>query len=155
MSPSSHSCTRLILVLACLAPLAGCSTFERDWKALAGQPAATAEGGLEGRWAGTWTSDANGHSGGLRCIITRDEHDTLRARYHATYGCCFTFEYDMPMTARREGEALRFAAEADLGWLAGGRYEYDGTVVGDEFTSTYTSKSDHGMFRMTRVGKQP
>jgi len=138
-----------LLVVACVATMTGCSTFERDWKALADRP--VSESAMEGRWSGTWVSDVSGHGGGLRCIITRTENDTLHARYRATYGAGLTFEYDMPMTVEREGETFRFAAEADLGWLAGGRYTYDGTVVGDEFTSTYRSKSDHGTFRMMRV----
>ncbi len=75
----------------------------------------------------------------------------LQARYHATYGPFFTFEYTVPMTVSRAGEAFRFSAGADLGWLAGGWYDYEGRVVGDEFTSTYRCKRDHGTFRMSRV----
>jgi hypothetical protein len=75
----------------------------------------------------------------------------LQARYHATYGCCFTFEYTVPMVVAQEGEIHRFAAEADLGWLAGGRYEYAGEIAGDTFTSTYRCARDHGTFQMTSV----
>ena len=46
---------------------------------------------------------------------------------------------------------LSFTADADLGWLAGGKYEYDGSVEGDDFQSTYNSKGDHGTFEMQRV----
>jgi len=139
--------------------LGGCSTFERDWEAAASAGAA-AEGSLEGRWQGTWLSEVNEHTGDLRAIVTRREKDTgsqaeprpeYDARYHATYGCCFSFEYTVPMTASREGETLRFEGSADLGWLAGGVYHYTGEVRGDEFHSTYKSEDDHGTFRMRRV----
>jgi hypothetical protein len=143
--------TRTIIVFLVATGLfmAGCSTFERDWNAMSTDPAG--EVGMEGRWEGTWQSDENGHNGGLRCIITADEDDTLTARYHATYGSIFTFEYEMPMVVRREGDVYHFAAEADLGWLAGGVYEYAGTVHGDAFESTYDCKRDHGTFRMERA----
>ncbi len=133
--------------------VAGCSTFERDWDALGQTPAVetSVETGLAGHWDGTWLSDANGHGGGLRCIIAPDESGTLIARYHATYSGFLTFEYDMPMSVQKNGDTFRFSAEADLGWLAGGLYEYAGTVVGDEFKSTYKSKGDNGTFRMQRV----
>ncbi len=148
--------TRFVfLILSCCSCslFAGCSTFERDWDALGQTPAVetSVETGLAGHWDGTWLSDANGHGGGLRCIIAPDESGTLIARYHATYGGFLTFEYDMPMSVQKDGDTYRFAAEADLGWLAGGLYEYAGTVVGDEFNSTYKSKGDHGTFRMNRV----
>ena len=57
----------------------------------------------------------------------------------------------MPMEVVADGDVYRFSAEADLGWLAGGRYEYDGSVDGDNFRSTYKSKSDYGTFKMARV----
>ena len=143
--------TRLAVLLtaACLPALVGCSTFERDWRALETQP--SPESGMEGRWQGTWLSDANGHSGGLRCILSTDDEGTLQARYRATYLGFMSFEYSVPMTARLEDEIHHFTGEADLGWLAGGRYVYVGTVEGDAFTSTYESEKDHGTFEMTRV----
>jgi hypothetical protein len=139
------------------AVLTGCSTFARDWQAMgaiaddADAHTVTAALALEGRWKGTWHSDVNDHSGKLRCIVTTDEEGELQARYHATYGCCFTFEYAMPMAVRQEGEVYHFSAEADLGWLAGGLYEYEGQVVGDEYTSTYSCERDNGTFQMKRV----
>lgn len=133
--------------------LVGCSTFERDWNAVAelASTHATADAGITGRWRGIWRSDANGHHGGLRCIITTTDDGGLHARYHATYARVLTFEYDMPMTVEHDGATSRFAADADLGWLAGGRYEYVGTVVGDAFHATYESAKDHGIFKLRRA----
>ena len=149
MKNHSRNLVRPALALAILCLLSGCSTFERDWEAMTQTAAPTS--GMEGRWKGVWVSEANSHNGGLRCIITREEDDSLLACYHATYGGFFTFEYDMLMEVRADGETYRFSAEADLGWLAGRRYVYDGTVVGDEFHSTYKSSGDHGRFQMQRV----
>ncbi len=139
----------LALALALARGSVGCSSFEAAWEE-AGKASTTA-GGLEGRWQGTWTSDANHHSGALRCILAPEPDGKYLARYHATYGGAFTFTYDVRMTAEREAEAWSFRGSADLGWLAGGIYEYVGQVKGDDFVSTYASKSDHGTFRMARA----
>ncbi len=155
-------CSALTVLLVAAISLQGCSTFNRDWNHMESTAAAERGSqpmltGLSGRWKGTWRSNSNGHHGELRCIITEDESGSLRARYRARYGWFFTFEYDMPMTAERiagtekRSEAYRFSASADLGWLAGGVYAYEGTVTGDVFHSTYTSSGDHGTFEMRRV----
>jgi hypothetical protein len=142
----------LLLFAGGAALLAACSTFERDWDAHV--PAQETASGAEGRWSGIWASTASGHSGGLRCILHEDEAGTLHARYRATYARVLTFEYTVPMTLLREGDTYRFSGAADLGWLAGGRYEYEGTVVGDRFESTYRCESDRGVFRMRRVPRE-
>ncbi len=156
-----------ILILAFLSwPfLTGCSTFNRDWKAITLEPAPppapppasppAPAPGMEGRWKGIWHSDTSGHDGELRCIIARLDDQSLHARYRAKYGGFLTFEYDMDMSVRQEGDTYQFAAQADLGWLAGGLYEYTGTVRGDTFEAIYTSKGDNGTFRMQRVKSDP
>ena len=139
----------LAVTILSVAILGGCSTFDRDWEAMVQSDAG--ETGLEGLWDGTWLSDASRHTGGLRCILSKDEEGTLQTRYHATWGCCFTFEYTVPVAATHDGDTSRFHGEADLGWFAGGLYKYDGHVTGDRFSSTYSCKRDHGTFQMTRV----
>jgi hypothetical protein len=135
---------------------AGCSSFDRDWEAARprlGQ--SLLSGGLAGCWEGTWHSDANGHEGGLRCIITRKEDSGFDARYDASYDWCifgFTFEYTVPVTAERDGSSLKFHGSAELGcWIAGGLYEYEGRVEGDDYSATYKSNEDHGVFKMKRA----
>ena len=140
---------KLLPVLAVTIWISGCSTFESDWERGLAEPK-DAAASLRGAWEGTWRSDANGHHGGLRAIVTEAAEGSI-ARYHATYGCCFTFEYSVPLRVEvRHGTAI-FRGEADLGWLAGGLYRYEGTVEGDRFSSTYRSEADHGVFTMRRV----
>jgi hypothetical protein len=131
--------------------LGGCSTsFHRDWESVP-----KAAGGLEGAWDGTWLSDDSGHTGSLRCIITRREDRGFDARYYATYGWFlfwFDFEYTIPTTAVAEGAAwlLRGSAVLDS-WIAGGLYEYEARVEQDEYVASYRSSFDRGIFRMKRV----
>jgi hypothetical protein len=131
--------------------LCGCSSFERDWEALANAPPAAGE--LEGRWEGGWRSEATSHEGGLRCIVTRVEGDRYDMRYRATYRlvfCLLSFEYTVRMESSEEGGRILFRGEEDLGWLAGGRYTYEGEAGGGELRSRYRSSGDHGEFSMKR-----
>ena len=138
-----------LVALTGLCLLAGCASYETRWKAAAAQPPPTDS--IEGRWQGKWQSDASGHTGGLRCILTRTGPDTYHADYHATYASIFTFGYDMPLNAgRHEGPIVYFTGAADLGWLAGGEYRYDGYATPAEYFCRYRSGNDHGTFRLTR-----
>ncbi len=135
--------------LACIAfALAGCSTFDRDWKAAADTPAAP--GSIEGRWLGTWKSDRNGHSGELRCLMTRAGTNTYSARFHATYQNILTYTYTAPLVAREENGKFKFSGQSDLGFLAGGLYHYEGIATPTNYLSTYRCPSDWGTFQMQR-----
>ena len=151
---SSRRFVLLLVLFTAPLPLTGCSRFESDWRspavARAASQAQQAGDQLGGRWKGSWKSRANGHSGGLRCIMTRLDDDTYRAQFHATFGLVFQFDYTVNMDVRRENEVTYFGGKADLGRMAGGMYTYDGHADGTVFHSTYRSGNDHGYFRMRR-----
>jgi hypothetical protein len=141
---------KYLAVIVCLtALLAGCSSFERDWKAAAETPAPA--DAITGRWTGTWQSDANKHHGQLRAIITPIDADTYRARYHATWGAWLGGEYttDLQVTGRN-GQRVEFKASKDLGWLYGGEYHMTGYATPGEFLSDYKSEGDHGTYTLKR-----
>jgi hypothetical protein len=129
---------------------AGCSSFNRDWKAAASMP--VQPGDLQGRWQGRWISEVNGHNGDLRCIATKtgNENGTYRARFRATYAGTIKFGYTVPLQAEQKDGAYVFTGDADLGWLKGGVYHYEGHADGMNFFSTYRCKYDHGTFQMGR-----
>jgi hypothetical protein len=137
------------LGLLLLLPLfgSGCSSFEREWKTAAVAPAAN---GLTGRWQGTWLSHSNGHTGKLRCLITPQSNDVYQARFHATYGKALSYSYTAPLHAQNADGVFQFRGDANLGWLAGGRYHYEGQASRTNFFCTYRCKRDHGVFEMTR-----
>ena len=140
---------RILIAAGLIAALAGCcSTFDDDWKAA--EHFAT---GIEGRWEGTWSSDANGHHGGLRCLVTRRPDQGFDARYAATYSdWCGTlnFEYTVPMTVEPGPDGWKLHGSADLGWIAGGVYEYDGLATLARFFCNYQADGDHGVFQLER-----
>jgi hypothetical protein len=134
-------------MFAALALASGCSSFEREWRRLETEPLRSGAHPIEGRWEGTWRSDASGHSGGLRAIVLRTEDPgEFEVRYHATWGCCFWYTYTLHMRARREADRWRFTGEAELGWF--GLYRYEGEADWGSFRSYYRSGSDHGVFEL-------
>jgi len=137
---TSFSC--LALALVC-----GCSTFNRDWKN-AGQQSASSL--IEGRWDGKWLSDVNGHTGRLRCLLSRETDNRFQARFRATYWKVFRYSYTVSFQFEERDGAWHFTGEENLGKLAGGVYRYEGHATPTNFFSTYGSKYDHGTFQMRR-----
>ena len=139
------------MVLPLLALVGCCSTFDRDFDACR---TSAGSAPLAGAWEGSWHSDPSGHHGGLRCILTRTDSG-YRARYDATFTfviCPIGFEYEVPLLAVQDGDVWRFRGAAEIDYfIAGGLYEYEGLVSGDEFVASYRSSFDSGIFRMKRA----
>lgn len=121
----------------------GCSSFERDFRA-----ASAAPGGSVRAFIGTWQSDQGHGSGQLKAIVTRPADGSCSVRFLATYWGCFRARYDIPMQI--EGQAIR--GQADLGWLAGGVYQYEGELTADRFRVRYQSEFDKGTFDLVPAG---
>lgn len=127
---------------------AGCTTFNHDWSKAAKDPAPPID--IQGRWEGTWKSDANGHHDVLRCVIVKKDETNYLARFHAKYGKALSFGYRVPLTVLETNGAITFSGNANLGWLAGGLYHYEGHANLTNFFSTYSCKHDKGTFQMAR-----
>lgn len=149
MNPTAMTYLRTLTILGFMALAGGCSTFERDWTAAANlRPSGPTD--ITGRWQGEWASNADGHSGNLRCLITQGNKDVYTARFSATYGGIFRFDYDTELTGHREGDWIRLEGEHDLGPLAGGVYHYEAHANASEFFATYRSDDDNGRFTLKR-----
>jgi hypothetical protein len=128
--------------------MGGCSTFNRDWRAAASQPAPRQ--GITGAWEGVWRSEVNGHHGKLRCLVTASADANYKARFRARYSQVMSFSYTVPLRVEPGENPFQFTGGAELGWYAGGSYRYEGKASPTNFSSTYRSKYDHGTFQMTR-----
>ena len=128
--------------------LVGCSTFNRDWKR-AGLTEKPVEG-IEGRWEGHWVSHVNGHKGALRCLVSKEPDGTYKTRFHAKYRRILRFGYTVMMDVHQTNSVTSFQGAADLGWYAGGEYQYSGRASETNYSATYQSKSDNGVFEMKR-----
>ena len=147
------SFARSVRAFGCLSVLlvcAGCSGFNRDWKVASRLPPPPGE--LAGRWEGTWQSDVTGHTDRLRCLVTPGPAGGYWARFHARYHklVSLSFGYTVPLTVTQTNGVAQFRGDADLGWLAGGLYHYEGHADKTDFFATYHSQADHGTFRLIR-----
>lgn len=142
-----QSALLLVLLFVC-----GCSSFNREWRRAGQLP--VAPNSIEGRWEGRWLSDANKHSGGLRCLISRQTNDTYSARFRATYQWIFRFSYTVSLTVKPQEGGWSFHGQEDLGALAGGVYHYEGNTTQTNFHSTYRSSADHGIFELKRLPQE-
>ena len=140
--------TTLRLAAGCLLfALAGCSTFDRDYRQAVA--AETSGRGVEGPWDGHWKSEG-GHGGDrLRALLTRTAPDTIHARFRAQYWGIFAGDEDVDLHVTSTSPT-RAAGEADLGFFKGGVYQYDATITPSTFDATYKSKYDHGQFNLAR-----
>ena len=137
-----------VILLILLVSLCGCSTFHRDWRRAA--VPAPVENSIEGAWQGQWSSQANGHHGRLRCLLTLDHDSLYEARFRATYVGILHFSYTARFEMQPHAIGWEFNGEADLGKLAGGIYYYEGRATPTNLVSSYRSKYDHGAFELER-----
>src|SRR5688572_21673480 len=137
-----------LVAVAVLPMLAGCSSFNREWKEAVRQPLPGDD--ILGPWEGRWISDVNGHNDRLRCVISPGATNAYNANFRAHYRRVFRFSYTVPLQVRKTDTNFTFSGEADLGKLAGGVYTYDGTATQTNFFSTYKSQYDHGRFELAR-----
>ena len=140
----------IVLPLTGLLLVGGC-TFGHAWATASKQPVPA--NGLLGCWEGTWVSDANGHNGNLRCVVTQKNDGAYNARFHAIYKKVLGFGYTVQLKVIETNSSFGFSGEANLGWWAGGIYHYEGHAQGTNFFSTYRCKYDQGTFQMTRPGR--
>ena len=106
---------------------------------------------IEGKWVGKWYCETTGHSGKLRCRLTQVGPDKYKARYDGTYQKFIPFWYTVEMQVEQREGVSHLNAEANLGWLGGGKYLYQGTIEGDAFLTSYTSDHHNGTFELTRA----
>lgn len=130
-----------------LAPLtANCTNFQQHWES------ATLRGreGIGGCWEGEWVSAASGHHGRLRAVVDPMAPSLWRMHFRAEYAAIFRACYSTDFTVTQDGTRWRFSGGSDLGRLAGGAYEYEGSATLDEMACSYKSARDHGRFTLAR-----
>lgn len=137
----------LLVVLACA--LCSCSTnFNRAWHQ------ATVPKGIEGAWAGSWTSHHTGHYGELRCVVQPDttgNGDRLFL-YHAVWGGVLTGNFKSIHHVKQTGpNSATFTADSSLGIY--GQFHAEGTIKNGVFKACYQAAGDNGVFEMKRPGK--
>ena len=137
---------RALMLLVLAGGLSSCGVgFQKEWNKAAG----AASDGLSGRWSGTWKSDVNGHNGRLRCVVAEGPAQGTRTfLYRAHWMKILSATLSTEKRVKKTGEGWQFSGGKDLGRF--GKFQCDGTVKGDTFSSSYKSELDHGTFTMRR-----
>ncbi len=143
--------TPIAILVLLVASLCQCSTYQSAWREAAAKPVQSS--GLEGAYEGKWVSEATGHEGKLRCVISKPEDaaaNTYDFHYWAKWGL-LSGDFKTPQTVTRIGNIWHTSGAMDLGSL-GGVYEQEAMVADGNFESQYTSsKGDRGTMSMTRA----
>lgn len=153
--PFSHRVWWIVTVLCGVvsgSAVPGCSSFQCQWRQL-GEQKSSGDPVL-GCWEGRWDSDANGHGGTLRCIVTRQSDGGYDAWFRARFMKVLAGEYHADLVVTRQGVQgvgfVSISAEADLGSLAGGVYRQEGEIRDGLYQTRYISKHDEGTMTMRR-----
>ena len=144
----------ICLVLVCLLPAAGCSSFNREWRAATARPLPASA--IAGPWTGQWRSSVNGHQGELRALFTPVNEETFHARFRARFWGIMSYSYSLELTAEPVSPGQwRIQGESDLGWLAGGVFRCRGMASASFMQATFDSKRDRGTFILSRPTSEP
>jgi len=135
--------------------LCSCATpgFERAWKRAAATP--TPAGDVTGRWTGEWSSVANGHTGKLRCLVERQDEDTLEFRYWASWAGWMkgSFQVTGDVRPRPDGS---LAVEGTKRLFPFGTYSHTGTLRPEKIEAEFRSEDKNlGSFRLERPNGHP
>lgn len=131
----------LLLLLPFLCLVSGCRSFEKDWAAASLEP-----GRITGRWIGTWQNTNNTHSGPLRAVITQQDADTFRARFHAGWGKR-SGSFRTRLSGHWEGDTFHFTGRRRIFFIP---VTTAGTATPDRLDSGYDSPVDQGTFTLRR-----
>jgi hypothetical protein len=141
---------RHVLALVVFLFLAGCSSFEKEWRR---NDRTHSQAGIPGKWEGRWTSmKHHGMGGRLRCVLTRVDATHQRAWFRANW-LTFASDYVVTLEARPVPGGLRVRGEHVLHGFGGGLYRYAGSISGARFHATYDSKYDRGEFSLQSAAR--
>jgi hypothetical protein len=109
---------------------------------------------VSGAWIGTWRSEKSGHTGGLRCVVTRQDPVTCHFRYRASWAKILCAGFSLNSSVRPDGKGgYTVIGSKDLGKLFGGVFTCKGTIREGVFQSHYEAKLDHGIMEMRKVSQ--
>ena len=152
--------SKILGVMLGILVLAGCSSFERQWRQTRSSTA-SAMTPVVGKWEGSWRSEAEHGGGSMRAIVVAAEAPSsasgrvamrCSATFKSTFWSVFSGTNTVDIIATPDGNGrMTFHGSKDLGILSGGVYTYDGWASESAMESTYSSSADHGVFKLRRA----
>ena len=141
----------IFLLLLSLSGLANCSSYKRNWNQSVSAQFSAPSSDLQGPWEGEWISEASGHKGKLRCLVTPSTSPVGNYHFHywAKWGL-LSGDFETVYPVIKGTDCWLFEGDTDLGSL-GGVYRHQGHATTSQFHAAYTSnKGDRGTFTMKR-----
>ena len=126
--------------------------FEREWDRSVADYQQHGSRTPVGPWMGSWKTKNDGHTGGLRCIVSEVEKNPAKLEfwYHATWGKGFAapFKVRYPVKKREEGHYL---IEGGGGLGIFGYFKHEAEITKNSFSATYSNrKGEVGAFDLHR-----
>jgi hypothetical protein len=132
------------------------------WDSTAALPMANPSAMADGKWEGTWQSDATDYNGHLQALIIHTTHTTLNGAYVQQYEASFRLrymevgfqEYTITLNATTLADGrLHFEGKQDLGYFKGGIMRLDGFIYPnkDELYCDYATDKDVGTYKMRHI----
>lgn len=106
---------------------------------------------IEGLWVGKWFCEKTGHSGPMRCRLTRIKEGQYLARYDGFFAGFIPFWYSVKKEVTRGDGVVYMKAEENLGWYGGGLFKYEGEIRDGEYHMRYDSKYYAGTFELSKA----
>ncbi len=104
---------------------------------------------LDGRWRGNWQSYRSGHQGKLNAQFRRIDSMHVRAKFTGTFGKIIPFRYRPVLNIVHEEPGLMIL-QGTRKLPFGGNFDYYATVSGSQFSATYRSRRDNGIWQLQR-----
>ncbi len=149
MKPKYSLPSLTLLLIAAL--ISGCASpgFRDAWVQAVSGPAPT---DITGAWEGTWKSEATGHTGDLRCLVTRDEETSNDYRFHywASWKRFVSGEFVVEYPVTQRGDRFSFGGKYDLGKSFGGTFTHEAVATPVTYDATYSAAADKGTVTMVR-----
>lgn len=105
--------------------------------------------GLDGRWGGGWQSNNTGHKGRLSAQFNRIDSTHVKAKFRGTFFKVIPFCYRPVLDIVYEEPGL-MVLQGNRRIPLGGNFEYNATISGNQFSATYRSRRDHGVWQLQR-----
>ena len=151
-----------LLCLASLGLLASCSAFDMQWLKTPAPTAANPSALMDGKWEGTWQSDATDYAGRIQAIAIHTTQANIDKDAVQQYSATFRMRwFEIPFdeftvtlnaTLMDDGR-IHFEGKKDMGFSKGGIVRFDGYVFPkkDILYCDYANEKDAGTYKLRRV----
>ncbi len=133
-----------VLLSSCAGP-----GFNKKWEAALAEHPAPQQTDITGPWQGSWNSEANGHTGDLRCIVNETGKDRYNFQYWATWGRGMKGTFAIDCEGARQGGVTRVTGQKKLGPF--GKYSHEAEITPSRFDARFSrQRKNLGTFELSR-----